>query len=274
MKGWKFLFLPDLTSPAELPPDMEAFKQQQYRWAKGGAQTCKKLLPMILKSKLPKRIKVEAFFHLTNCLVYVYVVLLTLMMFPVIYFRVHSDHALFDGWLRYLFDASVLLLATFGGGTFYISSQRALFRTWSEFLKYIPFLLAIGVGICLNNARAVIDGFFGKPSEFVRTPKFGVTARDDVRWKNDVAKKRHRRKRRVDLQPFVELAIGLYLTGCLMVCLVERQITVGTPFLCLFMVGYLYVPMMTWFGHRLGKTVSEVAGPDAAVVSVPSDHEE
>jgi len=73
MKGWKFLFLPDLTSPAELPPDMEAFKQQQYRWAKGGAQTCRKLLPTILRSNLPKRIKMEAFFHLTSCTVYVYV---------------------------------------------------------------------------------------------------------------------------------------------------------------------------------------------------------
>ena len=270
MKGWKFLFLPDLASPAELPPDMEAFKQQQYRWAKGGAQTCKKLLPMVLRSKLPKRIKIEAFFHLTNCLVYLYVVLLTLMMFPVVYFRVHDDYALVDGWLRYLFDASVLLLATFGGGTFYVTSQRALLRTWADCLKYLPFLLSLGVGICLNNARAVLDGFFGKPSEFIRTPKFGVVS-NDVSWKKDVAEKRRRQGRRFHVQPLLELGIGLYLMSCLMMCLVQRRITVGVPFLCLFMVGYLYVPLMTWFGHRLGKTVDDTSCPEAATVSVSSD---
>ncbi|MBP7934981.1 MAG: glycosyltransferase family 2 protein [Phycisphaerae bacterium] len=250
MKGWKFQFLPDLTSPAELPPDMEAFKQQQYRWAKGGAQTCRKLLPMILRSRLPKRIKLEAFFHLTSCTVYVYVVILTLMLYPVVYLKLHVFE---EGWGRYLFDASVLLLATCGASTFYIASQRAQFKTWSESLKYIPFLMSLGIGISLNNARAVFAGFFGKPGEFVRTPKFGVTAGDGKFQQQ--AQVTRRKGRRTRIQPFVELAIGLYLLACLALCLSNHRITIGVPFICLFMVGYLYVPLTTWFGHRLGRHI-------------------
>lgn len=267
MKGWKFVFLPDLTSPAELPPDMDGFKQQQYRWAKGGAQTCRKLLPTVLRSRLPKRIKLEAFFHLTSCTVYPYVVLLTLMLYPVVYLKVH----LFDeGWARYVFDASVLLMATCGATSFYIASQRAQFKTWADSIKYIPFLMSLGIGISLNNARAVLAGFFGKPGEFVRTPKFGVTGQD-THWKRDVQASR-KRNGRIRLQPFFELAMGLYLLACLLLCLKDGKVTVGVPFLCLFMVGYLYVPLTTWFGHRLGhRSVEDLAGrPEPSAVPAPS----
>ena len=252
MKGWRFLFLPNLTSPAELPPDMESFKQQQYRWAKGGAQTCKKLLPTVLRSRLPKRIKMEAFFHLTSCTVYVYVTLLTFMLYPVVCVKLH----VFDeGWKRYFFDASVMLLATCGASTFYVASQREQFKTWSDSLKYIPFLMALGLGISFNNARAVLVGFFGSPGEFVRTPKFGQAAADES-WKRAV-QRIHRGGRRIKIQPFIELALGLYLLGCLLLCILNHRITIGVPFLCLFMVGYLYVPLTTWFGHRFGRQSAE-----------------
>lgn len=244
MKGWKFVFLPELTSPAELPPDMEAFKQQQYRWAKGGAQTCKKLLPTILGSKLPARIKMEAFFHLTSCTVYLYVVLLTLLLYPIVYLKLHLFQ---EGLVRYLFDASLLLVATCSAGTFYVASQRVLFRTWSDSLKYVPFLMSLGVGIALNNALAVLAGFFGKPGEFVRTPKFGVTD------KNRSWRKQQSGKRKIKWQPFAELGLGLYLMACLVMCIVDKKITVGLVFLCLFMAGYLYVPLTTWFGHAFAR---------------------
>lgn len=246
MRGWKFLFLPELTSAAELPPDMESFKQQQYRWAKGGAQTCRKLLPTVLRSNLPKRIKLEAFFHLTSCTVYAYIVLLTLMLYPVVYLKVHVFP---EGWIRYLFDVSIFLVATCSASTFYVCSQRALFRTWSDSLKYLPFLMSLGIGISLNNARAALSGLFGKSSEFVRTPKFGVMAGSDS-WKRELTATQKTRKR-VKIQPFIELAIGLYLLGCVIMCLRDGRITIGVPFLCLFMIGYLYVPLTTWFGHHL-----------------------
>ncbi|NLX14381.1 MAG: glycosyltransferase [Phycisphaerales bacterium] len=262
IKGWKFVYLPDLTSPAELPPDMECFKQQQYRWAKGGAQTCRKLLPTILCSRLPKRIKLEAFFHLTSCTVYLYMVLLTLMLYPVVYLKVH---VFAEGWLRYVFDFSVLLMATFSASMFYIASQRELFRSWADSLKYIPFLMALGLGISLNNARAVLAGFFGEPGEFVRTEKFGVGC-SGSRWKDKAAALR-RADRKIKLQPFFELAIGLYLLTCLFLCCGTLRVSIGVPFLCLFMVGYLYVSLTTWFGHRLGGLAEDLQGAD--LVSVP-----
>ncbi|MCC7420754.1 MAG: hypothetical protein IT428_10750, partial [Planctomycetaceae bacterium] len=250
-------------SPAELPPDMDAFKQQQFRWAKGGAQTCKKLLPMILRSNLPLRIKVEAFFHLTSCTAYVYIVMLTLMLYPVVYLKVHLFP---EGILRYLFDASILLVATCSASTFYVCSQRALFRTWSDSLKYLPFLMALGIGISMNNARAALAGFFGEPGEFVRTPKFGAAAQSTA-WKRDVGSMR-RKQRKLKLQPFFELAMALYLLCCLILCLSDRKLTIGVPFLCLFMIGYLYVPLTTWFGHRLGRVEAEEAAEATAPVRV------
>src|SRR6187401_1073836 len=96
LAGWKFVYREDVVSPAELPEDLSAFRAQQFRWAKGGAQTCKKLLPKILRSNLPLRIKTEAFFHLTSCTVYVYIVILTLMLYPVVYMKVHLFP---EGWL-------------------------------------------------------------------------------------------------------------------------------------------------------------------------------
>jgi cellulose synthase/poly-beta-1,6-N-acetylglucosamine synthase-like glycosyltransferase len=257
MRGWKFVFLPDIVSPAELPPDMESFKQQQYRWAKGGAQTCRKLLPTILRSNLPRSIKLEAFFHLTSCTVYLYVVLLTLMLFPVVYLKVHVFP---EGWMRYLFDASILLVATCSASTFYVASQRALFKTWSDSLKYLPFLMSLGIGIALNNARAVIDGFFGASGEFVRTPKFGLTSQGGGDWKRHLSVM-HGHRKRGRWQPCLELAIGLYLMACLIMCLGDTRVTIGVPFLCLFMVGYLYVALTTWFGHRLGvRELDQAAG--------------
>jgi len=250
MKGWKFVFLPELTSPAELPPDMDCFKQQQYRWAKGGAQTCRKLLPGILSSKLSKRIKLEAFYHLTSCTVYVYMVLLTLMLYPVVYLKLHFFQ---EGLGRYLFDFSVLVIATFSASTFYIASQRELFRSWSDSLKYIPFLMSLGIGISLNNAKAVLAGFFGESGEFVRTQKFGATVGNNE-WKRQVSKQRRSRRKKIKLQPFFEFGIGLYLFACLLLCLTNHRLTIGIPFLCLFMVGYLYVPITTWFGHLFGKS--------------------
>src|SRR5690606_34948841 len=160
-----------------------------------------------------------------------------------------------EGWLRFLFDASILLVATCSASTFYVCSQRALFRTWSDSLKYLPFLMALGIGISLNNARAALAGFFGSSGEFVRTPKFGAAAQTSA-WKRDVEAMR-RRRRRIQWQPFVELGIALYLLGCLCLCLSDHRLTIGVPFLCLFMTGYLYVPLTTWFGHRLGRVDAE-----------------
>ena len=246
MKGWKFLFLPDLTSPAELPPDMEGFKQQQYRWAKGGAQTCKKLLPKILGSRLPWKIKMEAFFHLTSCTVYLYIVALTLMLYPAMKLRLSLFEA-HEVVSNAFFGLSLFVIGTCSPSAFYMCSQREIFHTWADKIKYLPFLLSVGIGISLNNARAALEGFFGEPGEFVRTPKYGVSTSNDRRWHGRAKTFRYK----VKLQPFFELAIGLYLLVCALMAVREPVTFMGTPFLLLFASGYLYVSLSTFYSQHV-----------------------
>jgi cellulose synthase/poly-beta-1,6-N-acetylglucosamine synthase-like glycosyltransferase len=272
LRGWEFLFLPDLCSPAELPPEMEAFKAQQYRWAKGGAQTCRKLLPRILGSRLPLKIKVEAFFHLTSCTVYLYMVVLTLLLFPVLYMSVGvPQHVSIWGALL---DISLFLVATCSASSFYACSQRELLRSWTDSIKYLPFLMALGVGISMNNARAAISGFSGKVSEFVRTPKFGVAHVADERWKQRQAYKK--KKRRPRLQACIELGMGVYLLGCVILCIETHWISIGLPFMMLFCIGYLYVGLTTLLAERFQAAVptagdvDEVPAATAQAVEVTS----
>lgn len=246
MKGWKFMFLPDLVSPAELPPEIQSFKAQQHRWAKGGAQTGKKLLPKILRSRLPLKIKIEAFFHLTSCTVYLYIVALTLMLYPAMRLRLSlfDEHAALSNTL---FSLSLFVIATCSPSAFYMCSQREIFHTWADKIKYLPFLMSVGIGISLNNARAALEGFFGEPGEFVRTPKYGVSTSGDSRWRGRAKTFR----RSVDVQPYLELLLGLYLVGCVIMALRDRNTAPGAPFLILFASGYLYVSLSTFYNQFL-----------------------
>lgn len=263
LKGWKFLFLPDAEVPAELPPEISAFKAQQYRWTKGGAQTCKKLLPAILKSDLSWKIKLEAFYHLTSNTVYAFVVVLTVLLFPALYLKWHvfQHHML----ARYILDGSLLLLATFSASTFYICCQRELGKSWWESIRYLPLILGLGIGIALNNARAVLHGFFGQPSEFVRTPKYGVTGGGG----SDISEtgRPYSAGRNFELQPWIELAMGLYLSACVVACLTIGRLMLGIPFLTLFALGYLYVSLSTF---RESWRMRRLAPAELPAASIPS----
>ncbi len=131
LRGWKFVFLQDLVSPAEVPVEMNAFKSQQHRWAKGSIQTCRKLLPRILQSDLPLLVKAEAFFHLTANFNYLLMVLLSLLMFPSMYVRYNM------GWTEMmLIDVPLFFAATFSVFNFYMVCQRELFPdTWKSRLQ-------------------------------------------------------------------------------------------------------------------------------------------
>lgn len=258
LKGWKFLYLPEITSPAELPPEMNAFKSQQHRWAKGGAQTCRKLLPSILASRMPWRIKVEAFFHLTSWVSYFLILLLTMSMLPALFLKTHifADNVL----MRTLFDISIILIATCSASTFYVASQREVFRTWGESLKYLPFLMSLGVGVSMNNARAAFEGFFGKSGEFVRTPKFGVAGQAGTAWTRQSSRQRLDAKR---IQAWCELAMGLYLSFCVAYT-VYQKMWIGVFFLTLFSIGYLYVAGLTFYGQYHATRAPAPIEPPAA----------
>jgi cellulose synthase/poly-beta-1,6-N-acetylglucosamine synthase-like glycosyltransferase len=230
--GWTFVFLPDVIAPAEVPVEMNAFKSQQHRWAKGSIQTCRKLLPQILRAPLPWRVKSEAFFHLTANFNYPLMSVLSILMFPSMVIRYNM------GWYEMLLiDVPLFCAATLSVSNFYIVCQRELHKDWISRLKYLPFLMSIGIGLCVNNTRAVIEALMGKPSEFTRTPKYCIERANDE-W---VGKKYHQT---VAIQPIIEIALGFYFTATVFYALASG--IYGTlPFLILFQVGFLYTGFLS-----------------------------
>jgi len=227
LKGWKFVFLPDVSVPAELPVEMNAFKVQQCRWAKGAMQTCKKVLPRILASSLPPRQKLEAFYHLTGNVSYPLMVLLTLALFPALIVRYNQ------GWFELVVIDLPLFLLSFSSVTcFYITAQRALHPDWRRRIVFLPALMAVGIGMCVAGAKAVLEGAFGIQTPFVRTPKFSVAGKGKD-WKT----KKYRGK--IGLVPLIELGLGIYSTW-----MVAYSLSLGiygvVPFLMLFQVGFFY----------------------------------
>jgi cellulose synthase/poly-beta-1,6-N-acetylglucosamine synthase-like glycosyltransferase len=242
LRGWRFVFLPDLVAPAEVPVEMNSFKSQQHRWAKGSIQTCMKLLPHILRSNQPIGVKAEAFFHLSANFNYLLMSLLSILMFPSMYVRYSM------GWTEMmLIDIPLFAAATLSFCNFYMVSQRELYPDWKTRLKYLPFLMSIGIGLCVNNTRAVFEAVFGKQSEFARTPKYGIE-RDSDEW---VGKKYHQS---VGVQPMIELALGLYFTATVFYAL-ANGIYATLPFLMLFQVGFLYTGLLSIFQQFTGENV-------------------
>ena len=153
LRGWRFVFCSDVIAPAEVPVEMNAFKSQQHRWAKGSIQTCRKLLPQILRADVPLGVKAEAFFHLTANFNYPLMCVLSVLMFPSMVIRYNM------GWYEMLLiDVPLFFAATFSVCNFYMVCQREIHRDWLARLKYLPFLMSIGIGLSINNTRAVVRG--------------------------------------------------------------------------------------------------------------------
>src|SRR5438128_1182173 len=175
LRGWRFVFVSGVIAPAEVPVEMNGFKSQQHRWAKGSIQTCRKLLPTILRSNLPFRVKAEAFFHLTANFNYILMCVLSILMFPAMVIRYNM------GWYEMLLiDIPLFFAATFSFCNFYTVCQREIHKDWRARIKYVPFLMSVGIGLSINNTRAVFEALFRRDSEFPRTPKYRIEAAVDV----------------------------------------------------------------------------------------------
>ncbi len=242
LRGWRFVFVPDVIAPAEVPVEMNAFKSQQHRWAKGSIQTCRKLLPRILRAKVPLGVKAEAFFHLTANFNYPLMCVLSVLMAPSMVIRYNM------GWYEMLLiDVPLFFAATFSVCNFYLVCQREIYGDWRARIKYLPFLMSIGIGLCVNNTRAVFEALLNKESEFTRTPKYRIEG-DSDEW---VGKKY---RQSVAVQPLIELALGLYFTATVFYAL-ANQIYGTLPFLVLFQVGFLYTGLLSIVQQYAGDSV-------------------
>lgn len=229
LQGWQFVYLNDLIVPAELPPDMDGFKSQQHRWTKGSVQVCKKILGTVWRSKEPLMKKLEATAHLTSNFANLLTLCTLVLMYPVDFLPVNS-------WQKAVFvDLPVFFFATVAVIAFYLTAQGAQTRWgWLKTIPYIPLFMALGIGMSINNGKAVIEALLGQESEFVRTPKYGVAN------KAQASKKSFRYKAGKSLCLWIELALVGYF-GHLAWLAVERQQWGSLPFLGLFLVGFLYV---------------------------------
>jgi cellulose synthase/poly-beta-1,6-N-acetylglucosamine synthase-like glycosyltransferase len=238
LKGWKFIYLQDVECPAELPVEMTAFKTQQARWAKGLIQTGKKILPRVLKSDAPLHTKVEAWYHLTSNLSYPLMVVLSVLLLPAMVIR------FYQGWFQMLYiDLPLFMASTFSISSFYLVSQKELFPgKWYRALLYLPFLMALGIGLTITNTRAVLEALRGKQTAFARTPKYRVESKKDkVRAGNY--------RRRLGWVPWLEMLIGCYFALTVYYA-IDNENYITVPFLVLFVLGYWYTGLMSLLQGR------------------------
>ncbi|QHN05588.1 glycosyltransferase [Granulicella sp. WH15] len=236
--GWKFHYLQDVECPAELPIEMTAFKTQQARWAKGLIQTGLKILPRVLRSDAPWHTKLEAWYHLTANISYPLMIVLSVLLMPAMIIRSYQ------GWLQMLLiDLPLFMASTMSVSSFYMVSQRELFPgRWYRTIFYLPFLMALGVGLTITNTKAVMEALFGIKSAFARTPKYSVKKKGEV----SQAKKY---RKRLGIIPWIELAIGGYFALTIWYAIAsENYFTV--PFLVLFVFGYWYTGLLSLLQGR------------------------
>lgn len=174
MKGWKFIYLENVHSPAELPPVMSALKSQQYRWTKGGAETARKHLWNVLKQKAPLKTKFHAVFHLLNNLIFIAVIVSAVISVPLVYLKHHYAHL-----NEVIVYASVLIISFIIISVLYfishLNNEKPGTRAFFSFIVKFPLFLSLSMGLSLHNAIAAIEGYLGRKTPFVRTPKFNLT---------------------------------------------------------------------------------------------------
>ncbi len=232
LAGWKFVYLKDLAVPAELPVDMNGFKSQQHRWTKGSIQTGKKLLPAIVRSDYPWKVKIEAFFHLTNNFSCLLVVLLALLIVPAIVIRERI------GWQRVaVIDFPLFFGATFSFIAFYISSQKEIGRAWRPTLKCMPLLMSLGIGLSLNNMHAVLEALWNRRTDFTRTPKYRIEG-GQGEWRT----KKYRVQGNFSL--LGEILLAIYFLGAIVFAVIENY-WIGIPFLLIFFNGFAYTATLS-----------------------------
>jgi hypothetical protein len=227
MRGWQFLFLPDVVAPAELPPQIHAYKRQQYRWAKGSTQVLLKLGTQVLTRRgIAPFKRIEGLLHLSGYLMNLLMLALLLTLVPLLALNTRFP------------DIMVFLsLATFGPVIVYTLSQRALYSDWRARVCYFPVLLLLGTGIALNNSLAVLEAFMRRRNAFRRTPKFHVETESDA-WQS----KRYALP--LTWETFAELSLAAY--ACVGVAIAwQRHLYWTIPFLILYAASFAFVGGLT-----------------------------
>jgi cellulose synthase/poly-beta-1,6-N-acetylglucosamine synthase-like glycosyltransferase len=235
LKGWRFVYMPGLDCPSELPVQMHGFQVQQSRWAKGLTQVAKKLLPAILKSDMTRRQKAEAVLHLTPNISYPLMIVISALLLPVMIVRFYMGV-----WEMMLIDLPLIAASFWSISLFYVVAQRELYpKNWKRSVLLLPMLMAVGVGLTIINTRAVLEALFGVQTSFARTPKYNIGG-----VQMNLENKKYRR--RSGWLPYAELAVGTYFAA-MVVFAIQTVNFAAIPFLLLFVCGYWWAGAATLY---------------------------
>jgi len=241
LKGWRFVYLPGLDCPSELPVEMHGFQVQQSRWAKGLTQVARKLLPRIMKADIPARVKIEAFLHLTPNFSYPLMIVISALMLPVMIVRFYMGV-----WQMVFLDLPLIIAAFWSISLFYVIAQRELYpKNWKRSVLMLPMLIAVGVGPTIINTRAVLEAMFGIQTAFARTPKFAIGERQV-----NLEIKKYRRSS--GWLPYAEILMGGYFVG-MIVFAFQTYNYFAAPFLLLFVLGYWWAGFGTLYQEYQGR---------------------
>ncbi|HTR80406.1 MAG TPA: cellulose synthase family protein [Bacteroidota bacterium] len=232
LRGWKFKFLKNVTSPAELPSEINALKSQQFRWTKGAIETARKMLPAVWRSDLPFKLKWHSTFHLTNNIVFPFILVAGILNIPLMFIK----HA--GGYEFYFEMMSVFVFAFIGSFLFYMFSQKDVYPDWRRRIFLFPLFMAGSMGFAVNNSKAVLEGLFKKKSDFVRTPKYSIEEKNDS-W---VDKKYVPVK--FNWTVIVEIALAIYCLFGVISSLYYLEIA-AIPFQLLFLMGFGFVSYLS-----------------------------
>jgi cellulose synthase/poly-beta-1,6-N-acetylglucosamine synthase-like glycosyltransferase len=241
LAGWRILFVPSITAPAELPPQFDALRRQQSRWAQGSIQVARKLLPSLLRSRQPLPVKIEGAIHLTGYLAHPLLLCTLLLTLPMV--LTNSQVFAFTPYF---------LLATVGPPLLYLVAQAARGSDWWPQLRFAPFLVLLGTGLALSNTLAIARAFMGHRGEFERTPKFGVQS-DERQWRQSTYALRG-----------TPLAWYELLMAAFALVVAQLASSIGVHsiscWLLVYAMGYVYVAAMSLVQARrpLDKTVASV----------------
>ncbi len=229
MKGWKFTYLEEFGSPAELPADIAAFKSQQFRWIKGGAETARKILPRIFKSDLPFAIKFNAFSHLMSSSLYIIILLLVTLSVPLLFVKNSYIEQEYIHYGSLFFLSNIAIAYVYYIATIYRSENK-----WvgiKKCLVMLPLFLVMTMGLSLHNGLAAIRGLLGEKTPFIRTPKFNIKGVKDA-WtdKKYVATK-------ISFMTLMEGFAALYFLGAIVAALAFESI--GWEFLLLHVTAFI-----------------------------------
>jgi cellulose synthase/poly-beta-1,6-N-acetylglucosamine synthase-like glycosyltransferase len=228
MAGWRFVYLPDVEAPAELPVEVGAFKNQQYRWARGSVQTARKILPRIWRSDATLTVKIEASLHLSANFAYLVLLVPCTLALPAM-IRLYKADRLEILWLY----GAIFLFATFSVWIFFGVSQKHIYKDWKKRIMLFPLLMSMGIGMAINNTRAVLEGLGRASGEFVRTPKYGKLLR-----KREYQTSTYRS--RTSFTMYIELAYMSYFTFTIIYAATHKMYG-ALPFLLIFLTGFAYV---------------------------------